>query len=275
MAGPDQHPPLARLTRSYRVVMGLMFTVIFMVFSEPTLGRLVNGVWSRGRFEYVSTLSLDVHAALGFSFVGLVFAQLVLGYQLVGSGRGRQAHTRLGRTLLFAVIPVFLLGAGWVSLDRSTTIAPEVSVIFKHHRPVVRWALFTLIGFTAFFSVRAYLSIRRGDVAAHIDAVLGAIVLASGIAIIRFLYVVFWAIRGGSPFSVVGMYFLTVVVVFALLAGAYAAAGRLKQNSGPLALLVGVNLLLAVAGTGRYTFLDPADAIPEEASTPGPVGGRR
>ncbi len=251
----------------YRTLAAVTVAVILLVFIEPTARRLLDGQWQRGRFVYVSTTSLDVHALMGYTFLVLVVAQVWLGWRQARSGRPCSLHGRLGRALVFAVIPAFVAVGMWVVLDRSTSIAPEVSVIFKHHRPVARVALFELLGGTLWLVIRSVRAIARGDLDGHVDAFLAAFMFASAIAYIRFFYFLFWAIRGGCPLSVVGMFFVSVAVVLGLLCLVYARAGRLRANRLPIMVLAGCTLALALGGWSHYTMLDPDDLEPTSRAT--------
>lgn len=242
--------------RGYRALLIVTTVMIVLVFGEPTLHRVTGGPWRRGRFTYVDTLSLDVHAVLGYVFLLCVLTQVWLGFRQVRRRVPSRVHMRLGPWLALAIIPLFIGSAAWVVLDRSTTISPELSVIFKAHRPMARAALAELLLFSSVFVARAVVAIRRGDVETHVDSIVGAYTVTSGVVLIRFLYFLFWTIRGGSPLSVMGMFFLTMVVVLGVLILAYRHAGRLRANRVPLIALGVVTVLLAVLGAPYYAMMD-------------------
>ncbi len=251
---PSQALPL-RGRRSIQVLFAVLMMVTLLVFWEPSVERIVEGQWRRGRFLYAHTLSLDVHALMGLAFLIALGSQLVLGLRNTTT-RARRMHRRLGRALFFVIIPVFILTAAWVVLDRSTSIAPSLSVIFKHHRLMARVALVELLGFVAFLFARSYWAIRRGNVPAHVDSIVGAFMVASAIIVIRFLYAFIWAIWGGSPFSVMGMFFVTVLLVVLVLTLVYGLAGRLYENRHVLGSLILVTAAIALLGHSYYDLLD-------------------
>jgi len=230
--------------------------VILIVFFEPTARRLAGGHWQRGKYVYQDSLSLDVHAVIGFTFVAAFVIQIILGRRQRAHDSARRLHEKLGKLLIILVVPLFVGTAAWVVADRSTSIAPELSVIFKVDREMGRVVLGELLVFTSFFFVRAWLAIRDGDVARHVDAVLGAFLMASAIATIRFLYSAIWATGAGSPFSVIGMYFITVAIVVGAMALAYARAGRFAANRRVLAGLVAVTVATGLLCMPLYDFMD-------------------
>ncbi len=230
--------------------------IILLVFSEPTFRRLAGGHWQRGKYVYKDSVSLDVHATVGYLFVGAFILQIVWGRRQRLHESARRLHARLGKALFAVVVPAFVLAAAWVVADRSTSIAPEDSVIFQVDRVMGRVVLGELLVFTSFFFGRAALAIRAGDVPRHVDAVLGAFMMASAIAVIRFLYSAIWATGAGSPFSVIGMYFITVTIVVGAMAVAYGRAGRFAENRRTLAGLVAVTVATGILCMPLYDFMD-------------------
>ncbi len=247
---------LDRAKKVYKYFFIATTLIVLFVFFEPTLNRLAEGEWIRGRFHYVWTLSLDIHAVFGYLFVMLVMVQVFMGYRQKSKPNLTPFHRKLGKLLFYIIIPAFALTGAWVSIERSTTIPPELSVIFRRDRMMGRIALFQLLVFFLWYAVRSLRAIKRRDVPSHLDAILGAFVLASGIAVIRFLYFLFWATRGGAPFSVVGMYLITVFIMCVQLGVAYRLAGRFQQNKMPLFCLAAVTILYAVLGANHYDFMD-------------------
>ena len=72
---------LDRAKKVYKYFFIATALIVFFIFFEPTLHRLAEGEWVRGRFHYVWTLSLDIHAVLGYLFVMLVMVQVLMGYR--------------------------------------------------------------------------------------------------------------------------------------------------------------------------------------------------
>ncbi len=254
-SAPPPSAPAPRRSPYVWFVLGTTAIILF-VFAEPSLARLLGGEWQRGRFVYVNTASLDAHAVLGFVFVFAFLTQVAFGWAQARRRGIVRLHRLLGRALLGVVAPIFLLSALWVLLDRATNIAPEDSVVFKRDRPMLKVSLGALLVLCSGFLARATLAIRRGDVATHVDSILGAFLIAGSIALVRFLYALCWAVLGGSPLSLMGMYFVTVALVVLAMASAFALAGRLRANFVPLATVAGVAVALFIGGRDHFVFLD-------------------
>lgn len=257
---PDTAPGAmvrSQLPRAYRIAFVVNTALILFVFTEPTLHRLVQGIWQRGRFPYTWTLSLDVHALAGFAFLIAIVSQASLGARMGARSRLRRSHRGLGRALILGLVPVFLTITAWTIFDRSTTIPPERSNIFITARPFMRGALAILILLIGGHAARAYLTIRRGDVRAHIDAVLTLYLVAGGIALIRLLYFVAWMIWSRSPLSVPSMFFLTVALMTGVFILTFALAGRLRENLWGVAVFLALVIVLAVTGADQIVLMNP------------------
>jgi len=250
----DEH--LSRGWWAYKVLGGFITGVILLVFFEPTFKRLFDGQWQRGVHVFVASTSLDVHAFSGYAFVLALLVQFWLGFRLLSRKSSPRSHMRLGRVLVLGLVPLFTLAGFWVIHDRSTNIPPEFSVVFKYDRMMNSVALYEVLALFIVLVARSYLSIRRGDVRAHVDSMVGAFAIVSAIAFIRFLYLIFWAIRGGSPLSLMSMFFLTIALVVLLLGIVYAIAGRLWANWTILLLIVVVTVFVAWLGAHHYQILD-------------------
>jgi hypothetical protein len=158
--------------------------------------------------------------------------------------------------LLYAVIPVFAVFSAWLIYERSTTIPREQAVIFRQYIEMAFVVLSELLLFFVAFSIRAGWAIRRGDVLTHIDSILMAFMMAAGIAIIRMWYFLFWTFSGAAPFSIIGMFFVTMATILILLILVFSLVGRLRENVKALSLLAVVTVLIAVLGAPYYEFLD-------------------
>jgi hypothetical protein len=246
-----------RIPRAYAAAFAVNTLLILFVFAEPTLRRLALGVWQRGRFPYTWTLSLDVHAVAGFAFLFAIVAQAKLGARMAKHRRLRRTHRRLGRLLILGLVPVFLAITAWAIFDRSTTIPPEKSNIFITARPFMRGALAILILLIGGHAARAYLTIRRGDVRAHLDAILTLYLVAGGIALIRLLYFIAWMIWSRSPLSVPSMFFLTVALMTGVFVLTFALAGRLRENLWGIAIFLALVIVLAVTGADQLVLMNP------------------
>ncbi len=247
----------ALIPRAYTIAFAVNTALILFVFAEPTLHRLLQGIWQRGRFPYTWTLSLDVHALAGFTFLVAVIAQVALGLRMGERSPLRRNHRRLGRVLILGLVPAFLAITAWAIFDRSTTIPPEKSNIFITARPFMRGALSILILLIGGHAARAYLTIRRGDVRSHLDAILSLYLVAGGIALIRLLYFVAWMIWSRSPLSVPSMFFLTVALMTGVFALTFALAGRLRENLWGIAVFLALVVVLAVTGADQLVLLNP------------------
>ena len=247
---------LRRVKSIYPYFFILMFAIILFVFFEPTIRRLSEGAWIRGRFVQAWTLSLDIHAIVAYGFLALIGIQFFFGHQQTRFAAFKIGHAKLGKVLFYFVIPALLLVNFWVVFDRAFNIAQEDSVIFRSNRIFAIILMTEILVFVAWYAIRSLRALREGDIITHIDSVLGLLMCAGIVAVIRFLYAIFWAIRGGSPFSAAGMFFLSISLVVVMLALAHALAGRFAQNRMSLLAIVLVTILLAVAGAGHYTFMD-------------------
>lgn len=248
--------PFARAKKHYTLFMVLLTLVVVFAFLEPTLKRLLEGSWTRGKFNYVWTLSLDVHALMGYGFLLLFCVQYALGFFPPKKPSWRGAHKLFGRLILFVFIPAFAIANIWLVMERSSTIPSESSVIFRQYRPMIRFIMYQLLGFFLFFLARSYWAIRKRDVLLHVDSIVLAYTFAAAVAIMRLFYFLFWLIRGGSPFSLPGMYFLSAAFVLLLFLVLFSLVGRLKENKYPLVAIFVFNVLMAILGSSYYSFWD-------------------
>ena len=253
VAGVD---PLKRTKVIYAFVIIEFTLMVLLVFAEPTLKRLAAGEWSRGRFLFFPTLSLDVHGLVSFSYLFLMLGQMMLGFLHGRSTTLRRWHQRLGRFLYFGLIPVFFLAGIWVSADRALNIPTERAVVFKVDPGASLGGLVVLVLVCLAALIRSYRAIKKRDVRTHMDAIFATFAMASAVAIIRFVYLLFWLTRGGSPFSIMGSYAITMVVIFTHMLLAYHLAGRLKENARAVGMYLLVFIVYFVAAMPYYTIWD-------------------
>jgi len=257
MSEPNTHSTIS--TRAKWIYGALTFMNILltcMVFWDAVYSRLAFGEWRRGKYLYVNTLSLDIHATIGAIFILVISAQFVLGYFAVRS-KATSIHRMIGRGLLYCVLPLFMMSALWASVDRSANIPPEKSVIFKHNVPLLVFFLVTLLLMAGYFLVVSAHAIRRGDVSLHLDTMVAAITMFAGIVWIRFLYILYWKLIGPTPFTIMGMAMNTAIIVSAMLIGAYALAGRLAANRQGIIVLLAWVALFLIGLQPFYDYFDP------------------
>lgn len=247
---------LNRVKKVYAYFFVAMNLIILSVFFEPTLRRIVEGIWVRGRFNFAWTLSLDIHALVSYAFLLLVSVQVFFGYKQAKRPSFRQSHSRLGYFLFYFLFPAFILANIWVVLDRSLTIPLEESVGFRVSPTFTAILMLEVPVFLTWFTIRGFYALKQRDIVTHVDSILGAFMYAGIVAVLRFLYSIIWATRGTSPLSGVAMGFLSIAVVTGSLALAYYLAGRLRQNKITLLAIIVVTALLAILGSGSYTILD-------------------
>ena len=248
---------LEKLNRSkkvYKYFFVEMTLIILIVFFEPTFRRLAQGGWQRGKYPYEWTLSLDVHAAVAFLFLFLILIQLFLGYQQAKNPSLKSNHVRLGNTLFYVIIPLFLLANLWVTFGRFLTTNLEESILYRDSPMIAILAIVEILAFLLWYVIRSFKAIKQGDVLLHLDGIFGAFLILSGFPFIRFLFAIVWSVQDVAPFTVTGGLFITLAIIFGHLVLGYFLAGRLRQNFTPLVTLVIVSAALAILGADYYIF---------------------
>jgi len=89
-----------------------------------------------------------------------------------------------------------------------------------------------------------------------LEHVLGLYVIACTVALYRFLYFIFWMTRGGSPFSIVGMFIITILMVIGQLVLAYYLGHQLKENRALLDTMLSLIITYTVLGAPFFCFMD-------------------
>ena len=247
--------PAAPRISVYRWFVGFNVLMVLFIFAEPTITRVFKGAWQRGRFVFENTISLDIHALFGYAFVLFFVGQTALGFRLPRRARLAPIHRNLGRAFVFAAAPLFIIVGVWMIIDRGLGLPPESTVVFRKHAVALIIELAQVLALVTVYLARGWLAIRRRDLTAHVDAMMTAFIAAAMIAGIRLVYAVIWMF-GDSPFSVSGVYFITVAATALELTAAYAMVGRLRKNAWSLALLVGSTALVAAAASPWYSIWD-------------------
>ncbi len=242
-----------RAKKVYQFFFIELIGIIILVFLEPTFQRVIEGVWARFRLIFVWTLSLDVHAVIAYLFLILFMVQLFWGYQQTKNSGLKQYHARLGYFLMYVIIPFFILAGAWAVLDRATTIPSEESVMFRSNVTLTVIGMIHILVFLAWYTIRSFTALKQNDILMHIDSVLGIFMMASIVAVIRFMHFVFQILPEGSPFTVAGLFFITMPFILGQLALAYYLTGRLRQNRVPLLAQTFVVIIFAIVGD--YTML--------------------
>ncbi len=90
-------------------------------------------------------------------------------------------------------------------------------------------------------------ALNAGDVRLHIDSLLMFYIILGGVAYLRFIYVVLWALWGRTSLTLVEVYFITISFMIALLCLSFIFAKRLKYNLMPLLSIVAGTIVIYIA----------------------------
>ena len=245
--------PRAKIPWPYRVVFAANLVMIVFVFAEPTWSRLTQDTWRRGRFVWDWTLSLDVHAVLGYAFLLVVALQILTGFRRA-KGAGGARHPLVGKMFVYGGLPLFVVMGLWVIVERGFLL-DGASILFAQDGSFIALEMLHVLGLMAVFTVRAVRAIRAGEVLSHVDGMLAMFLSAGILATIRFIYALIWMV-GTNPFSIGATYFAACGLTLLELAAVWALAGRLRENRTPLLILGGTSLALAVLGSPLYSIWD-------------------
>lgn len=182
----DRHQRSAVPDRLFTGYLIAALTMLVVPFLLSYAIWLVTGQWAvRTAYQEIAPVAHASHALVGVLLLVAFPVQAILGLR-TASGRGADWHRRQGRVL----IPVYLLyvATGMIMLWDSSVIARGVASLSSVLQITV------LVGASTAFFVLAWRAARRGDIAAHQDHILFALIAVANISLGRLVIASFKAL---------------------------------------------------------------------------------
>lgn len=239
-------------TQVFFIVLGLVAQLSFFdtlryyfergVWGYPRLGWVIpEKVVTFGFVELSSIVVITLHAATSFLLYAAMFGQLGVMLLMRPSDAKMRFHRLFGRTIAFALLPIFALFA--LVLNSQMIQSSTNQLLFGVIPALVTW------GF-----VQAIFAARQHEQTRHLDAIYLIIMCLNAAAITRLCMGMLYGMGLSTTFlmqnhepAAIGAILRTFLLIV-ILSGSYLSCDRLKDNYKPilfLSIVWGVAIWLA------------------------------